>query len=142
MLILLLYDSNPWIKGKEIRSTSKVTIWHLFVYFLLGIYGGFIHIGVGIFLVVAFVWISGYDLVKATALKMFVVLIYTPFVFGVFVLNEQVEYTLGIVTGIGNLIGGLLAARLVLRWCSSFIRWSLIVVMVIFISKLLGIIDF
>jgi uncharacterized membrane protein YfcA len=142
MLILLLYDSNPWTKGKEIRSTRKVNFWHFIVYFLLGVYGGFIHIGVGIFLVVAFVWISGYDLVKATALKMFVVLLYTPFVFGVFVLNEQVEYTLGIVTGIGNLTGGLLATRLVIKWGSSFIRWSLIVVMIIFISKLFGIINF
>ena len=142
MLILLFYDSNRWISGKELHVTTKVSTWHIIAYFLIGVYGGFIHIGVGIFLIIAFVWISGYDLVKATALKMFVVLIYTPFVFSVFVMNNQIEYTLGLVTGLGNLIGGLIAANLVLKWGAAFIRWSLVIMMLIFASKLLGIIDF
>jgi len=142
MLILLFYDSDRWIKGKEVLSTRKVTIWHILSYILIGAYGGFVHIGVGIFMIVALVWISGYNLVKATALKMYVVLIYTPFVFGVFAFNGQIEYTLGIVTGVGNLIGGLLAAKLVLKWGAKVIRWSIIVMMLLFISKLLGIIEF
>jgi hypothetical protein len=57
-------------------------------------------------------------------------------------MNNQIEYILGIVTGVGNLIGGLIAARLVLKWGAGFIRWSIIAMMLIFISKLLGIIDF
>jgi len=142
MLILLFYDSNRWIKGKEIHTSRKVTYWHIAAYMLIGVYGGFVHIGVGIFLIIALVWISGYDLVKATALKMFVVLIYTPFVFSVFAMNGQIEYVLGIVTGVGNLIGGLIAAKLVLKWGAKVIRWSIIFMMIIFISKLLGIIDF
>jgi uncharacterized protein len=142
MLFLMFYDSNRWIKGKELHVSTKVTWWHILAYFIIGIYGGFVHIGVGIFMIVALVWISGYDLIKATALKMFIVLIYTPFVFGVFASNGQVEYTLGIVTGIGNLLGGILATRMVLKWGASLIRWSLIFVMSIFILKLLGFIDF
>jgi uncharacterized protein len=142
MLILMFYDSNRWIKGKEVQVSRKVTWGYLLAYFIIGIYGGFVHIGVGIFLIVALVWISGYGLIKATALKMFVVLVYTPFVFGVFMMNDQVEYTLGIVTGLGNLLGGLLATNLVLKWGASFIRWSLIIMMLVFISKLLGIIEF
>ncbi|MDF1547617.1 MAG: sulfite exporter TauE/SafE family protein [Bacteroidales bacterium] len=142
MLFLLFYNSDRWIKGKKILSTRKVTIWHLVAYFLIGIYGGFVHIGVGIFLMTAFVWISGYDLVKAAAIKIFVVLIYTPFVFAVFIANDQVEYIIGIVTGLGNLAGGMLAANLALKWGANFVRYMLILFLTIFSLKLLGFIDF
>jgi len=142
MLFLLFYNSERWIKGKEIKSARKVTVWHLIGYFLLGIYGGFIHIGVGIFLIVAFVWISGYDLVKAAAIKIFVVLIYTPFVFAVFAANNQVEYVIGFVTGLGNLFGGLLAANLAIKWGAKFVRYMLIIFLTFFSLKLLGFIEF
>ncbi len=142
MLFFLFYDSDRWIKGKKVLSSRKVTFGHLIVYFLLGIYGGFLHIGFGIFMIAALVWISGYDLVKAAAIKIFVVLIYTPFVFLIFVMNDQVEYFIGFVTGLGNLTGGLLAASLATKWGAGFVRWILIVVLFIFSLKLFGVIHF
>jgi uncharacterized membrane protein YfcA len=142
MLFLLFYNPDRWINGKIASSSNKVQIWHLLIYFLIGVYGGFIHIGVGIFLMLAFVWISGYDLVKAAALKMFVVLIYTPFVFAVFAANDKIEMVLGIITGIGNLIGGIWAAKLALKWGPQFIRWALVIILSFFSLKLLGIINF
>lgn len=142
MLFLLFYNSERWIKGKKILTTRKVTIWHLIAYFIIGIYGGFIHIGVGIFLMAAFVWISGYDLVKAAAIKIFVVLIYTPFVFSVFIANDQVEYIIGFVTGLGNLAGGLLAGNLAIKWGAGFVRYMLIIFLILFSLKLLGLINF
>lgn len=142
MLFLLFYNSERWLKGKEVHSSRKVTFWHWVAYFVLGIYGGFVHIGVGIFLIGIFVWLAGYDLVKAAALKIFVVLIYTPFVFVVFVANDQVEYVIGLFTGLGNLFGGLLAANFALKWGARFVRIMLIVFLSIFSMKLLGVIDF
>jgi uncharacterized protein len=142
MLILMFYNPNRWIEGKQSINSHKIKLWHFLVYFIIGIYGGFIHMGVGIFLMVAFVWISGYDLVKAAALKMFVVLIYTPFVFAIFIANHQVEYLVGFITGLGNLLGGIWAARLALKWGAGFIRWFLVVFLAIFSLKLLGLIEF
>ncbi|MEN8118856.1 MAG: sulfite exporter TauE/SafE family protein [Bacteroidota bacterium] len=142
MLFFLFYDSDRWIKGKKVLSSRKVKLSHLVIYFLLGIYGGFLHIGFGIFMIAALVWISGYDLVKAAAIKIFVVLIYTPFVFLIFVMNDQVEYFIGFVTGLGNLAGGLLAAGLATKWGAGFVRWILIIVLLIFSLKLFGVIIF
>jgi uncharacterized membrane protein YfcA len=142
MLFLLFYNPNRWINGKTTIRAKKANIWHLLIYFIIGIYGGFVHVGVGIFLMMAFVWISGYDLVKAAALKMFVVLIYTPFVFIVFIANNQVEYLIGFVTGLGNLLGGIWAANLALKWGAGFIRWILVVILSVFSLKLLGFISF
>jgi len=142
MLYFLFYNPDRWIKGKKVLSTRKVTIGHLLIYLLLGVYGGFLHIGFGIFMIAALVWVSGYDLVKAVAIKLFVVLIYTPFVFLIFVMNNQVEYFIGIVTGFGNLAGGLLAAGLAIKWGAGFVRWILIFVLFVFSLKLFGIINF
>ncbi|MBN1250597.1 MAG: sulfite exporter TauE/SafE family protein [Bacteroidales bacterium] len=142
MLFFLFYDSDRWIKGKLVLSSRKVSFWHLIIYFLIGIYGGFLHIGFGIFMIAALVYISGYDLVKAAAIKIFVVLIYTPFVFVIFMLNNQVEYLIGFVTGLGNLTGGLLAASLATKWGAGFIRWILIFVLIVFSLKLFGLVDF
>ena len=93
-------------------------------------------------MIAALVWISGYNLVKAAAIKIFVVLIYTPFVFIIFVLNDQVEYLIGFITGFGNLIGGLLAANMAAKYGAGFIRWILIFVLIIFSLKLFSIINF
>lgn len=142
MIFLLFYNPDRWIKGKQGGSTRKVRWWHLIIYFLIGVYGGFIHIGVGIFLMVAFVWISGYDLIKAAALKMLVVLVYTPFVFVIFVSNNQVEYVIGLITGAGNLLGGMWAARLAFKWGAGFIRWLLVFILSLFSLKLLGVLSF
>ena len=37
----------------------------------------------------------GYDLVKANALKVFIVLLYSPFALIVFMLNDHVHYDIG-----------------------------------------------
>ncbi|RLD82060.1 MAG: sulfite exporter TauE/SafE family protein [Bacteroidetes bacterium] len=142
MLFFLFYKPDRWIEGKKVLSTRKVTIGHLLIYFVLGIYGGFLHIGFGIFMIAALVWVSGYDLVKAMAIKIFVVLIYTPFVFLIFVLHDQVEFLIGFITGLGNLVGGLLAASMAIKWGAGFVRWILITVLLVFSLKLFGIINF
>jgi len=142
MLFFLFFNPDRWIEGKQQIATKKVKYWHLFFYFIIGIYGGFLHIGFGIFMIAALVWISGYNLVKAAAIKIFVVLIYTPFVFIIFVLNDQVEYLIGFITGFGNLIGGLLAANMAAKYGAGFIRWILIFVLIIFSLKLFSIINF
>lgn len=142
MIFLLFYNPDRWIKGKQQLSSSKARFWHLIVYFAIGIYGGFIHIGVGVFLMVALVWISGYNLVKAAALKMLLVFIYTPFVFVIFAVNGQVEYLLGFITGVGYMLGGIWAGHFALKWGPGFIRWFLVIFLAIFSLKLLGLLNF
>lgn len=141
MVFLLFYNSDRWIKGKQKLSSSKARFWHLLVYFIIGIYGGFIHIGVGVFLMIALVWVSGYNLVKAAAIKMLIVLVYTPFVFIIFALDGQVEYLIGFITGAGYMLGGIWAGRMALKWGPGFIRWSLVIFLSIFSLKLLGLLS-
>ena len=141
MLIFIFYKPERWIEGKESLRTQRKPIWQILIFFVIGIYGGFIHIGVGIFLLAGLVLFAGYDLVKANGLKVFIVFLYSPFALMVYVMNDQVHYALGLISAIGNLAGGILASRYAVDWGAKFIRWFLIIVIILFASKLFGLFD-
>ncbi len=136
MLFLLFYKPEVWIKGKSPNTNRKSTIVETGIFFIIGIYGGFIHIGVGIFLLSALVLISGYDLVKANALKVLIVFFYSPFVLVIFIISGQLNYGMGLIAAIGNLIGGIVASQYAVIWGAKFIRWILIIVLILFSAKL------
>lgn len=138
MLFFIFYKPQRWLKGKEEISAKPVKFWHYIVYYFIGIYGGFIHIGVGIFLLAALVLISGYDLVKANAIKLLVVFLYSPCALLVYIMNDQVYYAIGLIAAIGNLAGGIVASKLAVKKGAIFIRWILIGVMILFSAKLFG----
>jgi len=135
-LILMLIKPEKWIKGSKTDYPEKSKWWHYILYFFIGTYGGFIHIGVGIFLLFALVLVSGYDLVRANSLKVFVVFIYTPFALAVFIINGEVYYMLGLISAIGNTLGGIFASKYAIKKGAGFLRWVLIVVISVFTAYL------
>src|SRR5262249_20353547 len=70
------------------------------VFFAIGVYGGFIQIGVGIFLTAALVLCSGYDLVGANALKNVLALAFTAAALIVFVVHGQVQWAIGLIIAV------------------------------------------
>ncbi|OFX59333.1 MAG: hypothetical protein A2046_13015, partial [Bacteroidetes bacterium GWA2_30_7] len=141
MLFFIIYKPQKWIIGNIDTKKRKITAFHLFIYFLIGIYGGFIHIGVGILLLFALVILSGFDIVKANALKVFIVLLYSPFSLLIFMLHNQVEYAVGLISSIGNLFGGIVAAYFAISWGGNFLKWFLIAIILISSSYSLGLLD-
>jgi uncharacterized membrane protein YfcA len=131
-MFLILIKPEKWIKGDIHKQKRRPKPLHYLIYFLIGCYGGFIHIGVGIFLLFALVLVSGYDLVRANSLKVFVVFIYTPFALTVFILNGEVYYTVGLISAIGNTLGGIFASMAAIKKGSKFLRWVLIIVIAVF----------
>ncbi len=138
MLFIIFYKPEAWIKGQKEKRKKKSLPTEVITYFLIGIYGGFIHIGVGLFLLAALVLVSGYDLVKANALKVFIVFLYSPFVLAIFMSSGQIHYGMGFIAAIGNLLGGIVASQYAVIWGAKFIRWVLIIVIVLFSAKLFG----
>ncbi|MCF8232102.1 MAG: sulfite exporter TauE/SafE family protein [Bacteroidales bacterium] len=137
MFFVILYKPNRWITEK--REVKSQNVWlQMVVFFLVGVYGGFIQAGVGIFLLAALVLNAGYDLVRANALKLLIVLIYTPFALAVFVLNDQVWWIYGLILGVGTMIGSFLATRFALKWGPKYIRYILLFMIVVSAFKLFG----
>lgn len=141
MLFFIIYKPEKWLNGQENLISKKITPLQWITYLLIGFYGGFIHVGVGYFILGALVLSSGYDLVRANAIKVFIVLLYAPFTIIVFIINNQINYEYGLIHSIGNIIGAYIASKYAITWGSNFVRWVVIVIIVITSAQLLGLID-
>lgn len=141
MMFVILYKPQRWLKGKEELQHKKVTVWQMILFFIIGIYGGFLHMGVGYALLAGIVLGAGYDLVKANAIKVFIILIWAPFILVVFIYYGQVNYLYGIILSIGNVIGALIASRLAVKKGASFVRWVIIAVILLTAAHVFGLID-
>jgi uncharacterized membrane protein YfcA len=142
MFFLVLFKPDVWIKGQAGKIQRKPNFLIMLVFFLIGAYGGFIQAGVGLFLLAGLVLGAGADLVRANALKVFLVLLYTPVVLIFFMKENQIDYKLGIILAIGNSIGAYLGTRVAVSWGPKFIRIILLLAVLGFSLKLLGIFNF
>ncbi|AHC15940.1 sulfite exporter TauE/SafE family protein [Salinispira pacifica] len=108
VLILTLLGNKRKQAGDEI-----IRRWWLLVpvFFLVGIYGGFIQAGVGFIIIAAFSLISGTNLVMTNAIKVMVVFLYTIPSLIIFIINGEVAWIAGIALAVGNATGGWLGAH-------------------------------
>jgi uncharacterized protein len=141
IMILMFIKPSQWIKGNEELIGKRPGWIQLLVFFGIGLYGGFIQVGVGYFLLAGIVLGAGYNLVKANALKVWIVLLYTPFALAVFIMNDQVNWAFGLVHAIGNVIGAMVAARMAVKRGAEFVRWVIVAFIVISAADLIGVID-
>jgi uncharacterized protein len=142
MLFFIVYKPERWLKSQNKLDDNKVNWYEHVAFLIIGFYGGFIHIGVGFFMIAALVLLSGYDLLKANAVKNLLVLAYAPFSLAVFMYYGQVNWEYGLVLSIGNVAGAFVASRFAVSWGASFIRWVMIVVIIITGLQLLHVYDF
>lgn len=141
MLVFIFFNPKKYIYGRADIIEKPVTWRTYLIFFLIGIYGGFLHMGVGYFLLMAIVLGAGYDLVKANAIKVFVVLAYVPFSLAVFIIYDQVDWLYGLVLAIGNVIGALVASRLAVTKGVDFVKWVIVVVILLTSGQMFGLYD-
>lgn len=139
MLVILFVQPKRWLKGRPEALEKRPSFTQLLIFFGIGVYGGFIQAGVGIFLLAGLVLSVGHDLVSANAVKSFIVLGFTIVALIVFVINDQVDWGMGILLAIGNGFGGWLAARTAVKQGAGFVRWLLIAVVIVSALNLLGV---
>ncbi len=141
MMYFILTKPSQWLKGTDALLEKPVNWMQVVIFFFIGVYGGFVQVGVGYFILAGVVLGAGYDLVKANAIKVWIVLLYTPMALLVFILNGQVRWDYGLVHAIGNIMGAFIASRFAVSWGVNFVRWVVIIVIVVFASDLLGIVN-
>ncbi len=141
MLFVILLRPKRWLKGELEALEGRPSLLHLVVFFGIGMYGGFIQAGVGIFLLAGLVLGVGYDLVRANAVKNGIVLLFTVSAILVFIRNDQVNWVVGLVLAIGNMLGAWVAARVAVDRGAVWVRRLLIAVVIVSAANLLGLFD-
>lgn len=142
MLFFVLFKPSLWLKGNPELLVSKIRWINYPVFFLIGVYGGFLHVGVGYYLLATIVLGLGFDLMRANAIKNMLVWLYVPFSLILFIINDQVMWKYGLIHSIGNIIGALLAAKLAVKKGAGFIRIIMVIVIVISLLNIFRIVNF
>jgi uncharacterized membrane protein YfcA len=140
MLVLMFVKPERWIKGKGSEEvTHRLSPLGILVFFAVGIYGGFLQAGVGIFLLAALVLNAGYDVVRGNAVKVFIVLVMALVSLVIFQANGQVQWGVGLLLAVGNMIGAWLATRFAVEKGAIWVRRFVIVVVLFSAAELLGV---
>ena len=66
---------------------------------------------------------SGYDLLKSNALKLFVILLYTPLALVIFFVHGDVDIWMGLVLAVGNMTGAWIGTKMAVKRGTTFIRY-------------------
>lgn len=138
MFFIILLKPDKWVKEQVGLINKKLSVFQYIVFFFIGLYGGFIQAGVGFFLLSGLVLSVGYDLLRANAMKLLIVLAYTPFALAVFMYNDQIDYPLGFTLAIGNMLGAFIASRYASKIGNKIIRYILLVIILLSALKLLN----
>lgn len=141
MLVLMLVKPERWLIERVQPAGRRLSAVQVLIFFAIGIYGGFLQAGVGIFLLVALVLGAGYDVVRANAVKVAIVLALTFAALVVFWANAKIAWLPGLVAGVGNMIGAWLGTRFAVRKGAVWVRWFVIVVVLLSAAQLLGLFD-
>ena len=142
MLIFILFKPQNYIYGRAEIREKKLHWKNYVIFFFVGIYAGFIHMGVGYFLLAGIVLGAGYDLVKSNAIKVLIILLYTPFTLIIFFINQEISWKYGVILGIGSMIGALIASRMAVKKGVNFVKWVIVIVVLITAAQMFGIYDF
>lgn len=139
LLIILVY----LILGKDKQEISgghglAIKWWHYIWFFIIGFYGGYIYIGLGFLIIAITVWTMNLDIITANVIKGFVIFLSTPFALAVFMYNGQVDYMVGLLHGVGNILGAVLASHWAVSWGVKFVRWFTLFIIVVFFIDLMG----
>lgn len=92
------------------------------VFFGIGVYGGFVQAGVGVLLLAGLVVAGGLDLVRANAVKVVLVMIFTIPALLVFAAEGAVAWIPGIALAGGSALGGALGTAIALRGGAIVVR--------------------
>ncbi len=129
IMVLITILFNPKKNYTEIieRTTGKSLYISLFIFFFLGIYGGFINAGIGFLMLLILPYVNGLSLLKSNVTKVLVVFIYTIGAVIVFALEDKINYMLALILTTGNASGAWFGSRWSVKKEDKVIRLFLII---------------
>lgn len=147
VLGLILWNPSQKLHTKLLQDEGVINLGRsrliatMAVFFLIGIYGGFIQAGVGFIIIAALTTICGLSLVDTNSHKVFIVGIYTTFALLVFILNSKVSWPIGFALAAGNGLGGWVGSHWAVARGERWLRLALTLCVLGMVVKLLGVIS-
>ncbi len=136
VILIIVFKPKISYKNFSERLTGKHLKLSCFVFFFIGLYGGFINAGIGFVIMLFLHFYNRLNLIKVNATKVVIVLVYTIGAFLTFFFNGLVDLPYGMCLGIGTLIGGWNASRFSVEKGEGIIKIFLVISALIIAVKL------
>lgn len=140
MLFVILINPKRWIRETDIDH--KIPLWlSIPMFFAIGIYGGFIQMGMGIFFLAILVLVSRQNIIDANAIKAFSVFLYSVFVLLYFHHKGLVDWKAGALLAVGQTIGGYVTAIYASKYKNAEV-WAyriLVLIVIVIILRLFNV---
>ena len=127
VVLIILFNTNKTTNHMQERTNGKHLYWAVFIFFFLGIYGGFINAGIGFLMLAILPYLNGLSLLKSNVTKVFVVAVYTIGAVIVFAIEDKINYPLAIILTLGNASGAWVATRWSVKKDDKVIKWFLLI---------------
>lgn len=111
MVLLMLFQPKVSLSSISERLSGKYGIWGTVAFFFIGIYGGFIQAGTGIFMLLALSSINRLTLMKSNVIKAVVMFAYTCAAVIFFGLSGKLNWEIGLTLASGQAVGGWFISR-------------------------------
>lgn len=109
----------------------------IFVFFCVGIYGGFIQAGVGFIIILALTSFTNFDLIRINAIKVTIVFCYTTIAVIIFMINGKIQWTPAILLSCGAIIGGWLGSYISVKLKDIWIKYFILALGILFSVRLI-----
>jgi hypothetical protein len=137
MLVVLLINPKRWIHEGGFELSTRRRILAIPVFFAIGVYGGFIQAGVGIFLLAGLVLLARYTLSAANGVKLVIVAAYGIPTLAIFFLQDQVHVGFGLAMAVFQSFGAWLAVRFVVNMPNADVWIHRLLIAIVAVSAVL-----
>ncbi len=124
VLLLTLFNPPKKLQGETENLSLFRKIIGVLVFFLVGVYGGFIQAGVGFIVIASLTLTNGFDLARTNAIKVFVIFFYTIIALIAFI--RYVDWPLGLTLAVGNATGAWIGSHWAVAKGDKWIRVVLV----------------
>lgn len=135
MAVVIVMNPKRMLQTRELKNGNSKLLFPMF--FCIGVYVGFIQAGMGILLLIAMSYFSSADLFASNAIKNLIGFLVTLAATIFFIVFGMVSWAPGLTMAVGNLAGGIVGAKLVIKKGNRLIFGCLVVVMLATGFKLL-----
>ena len=119
-VVISVYRDRRSTNGQSTANPGPIVTFVLF--FGVGLYGGFIQAGVGLFLIGSIRFATGLDLVRTNSIKVFIIASYTIVAIIIFALNGKIDWKVAAVVAVTQGIGGYVGTRIAIKGGEKLIK--------------------
>lgn len=135
VFVVIMTIINPALKLKDgeeliLRLDKKYQALGIMAMFFVGIYGGFIQAGTGLFIMAALSFINRYNLLQANVAKAVIMFIYTLSAILIFALDGKINLLYGLSLAVSMSLGAWWASRWSAGNGQKYIKWFMVVAVI------------